>query len=62
MGPVLGSGVYIYLQDYLSDLTDRWPLIMGMIFIVMVLFAPRGLSGIISSLAGYLGRQDRPKS
>jgi branched-chain amino acid transport system permease protein len=62
LGPVLGSGVYIYLQDYLSDLTDRWPLIMGLLFILMVLFAPKGLSGILSSITRYFVGRDRAKS
>ncbi len=47
IGPVLGAAVYIYLQDFLSDITDRWPLIMGIIFISMVLYVPGGLSGMI---------------
>lgn len=49
-GPVLGAGFYIYLQNYLSNITDRWPLFMGILFVLMVLFAPRGLSGLIRSL------------
>lgn len=50
LGPVLGSFFYTYVQDFLSNLTDNWPLIMGVIFIVMVLFAPGGLSGLIQTL------------
>jgi branched-chain amino acid transport system permease protein len=46
-GPILGSFVYIILQNYLSDITDRWPLFMGLIFIFMVLFVPGGLSDVI---------------
>ena len=49
-GPVLGAGFYIYFQNYLSNITDRWPLFMGILFVLMVLFAPRGLSGLIRSL------------
>jgi len=33
-GPILGSFVYIILQNYLSDITDRWPVFMGLIFIL----------------------------
>ncbi|MBC7359728.1 MAG: branched-chain amino acid ABC transporter permease [Desulfacinum sp.] len=40
LGPVLGALVYTLLHDKLSDITDRWPLIMGLIFIVMVLYVP----------------------
>ncbi len=53
-GPILGSCVYIYLQDLLSDITDRWPLIMGLIFILMVLFVPGGVSGLYRSLKDRL--------
>lgn len=53
-GPILGAVVFIYLQDYLSDITDRWPLVMGIIFILMVLYIPKGTSGIISTLTRRL--------
>jgi branched-chain amino acid transport system permease protein len=49
-GPILGVLVYIILQNYLSDITDRWPLFMGFIFIFMVLFIPSGLSGVIMNI------------
>jgi branched-chain amino acid transport system permease protein len=46
-GPMLGVLVYVILQNYLSDITDRWPLFMGLIFVFMVLFIPGGLTQII---------------
>lgn len=49
-GPILGVFVYIILQNFLSDITDRWPLFMGLIFIFMVLFIPSGLSGVILNI------------
>jgi branched-chain amino acid transport system permease protein len=49
-GPILGAFVYIIVQNYLSDITDRWPLFMGLIFILMVLLIPGGLSQIILSI------------
>jgi len=49
-GPMLGVLVYVILQNYLSDITDRWPLFMGLIFVFMVLFIPGGLSQIIQSI------------
>ncbi|UCF73583.1 MAG: branched-chain amino acid ABC transporter permease [Deltaproteobacteria bacterium] len=54
IGPILGACVYIYLQDFLSDITDRWPFIMGLIFIFMILYVPRGLSGLIDSFGERL--------
>jgi len=49
-GPMLGVLVYVILQNYLSDITDRWPLFMGLIFVFMVLFIPGGLTQIIQSV------------
>jgi branched-chain amino acid transport system permease protein len=49
-GPILGAFVYTILQNYLSNITDRWPLFIGLIFILMVLFIPTGLSGVIMNI------------
>ncbi len=61
-GPILGALVYIVLQNYLSNITDRWPIFMGFIFIFMVLFIPGGLSEIITNirqrLFGHHGKDD----
>jgi branched-chain amino acid transport system permease protein len=49
-GPMLGALVFIVLQNYLSDITDRWPLFMGLIFVFMVIFIPGGLTQVIRSI------------
>jgi branched-chain amino acid transport system permease protein len=49
-GPILGAFVYIILQNYLSNITDRWPLVMGVIFVLMVLYVPGGLSAVIMNV------------
>jgi branched-chain amino acid transport system permease protein len=46
-GPLVGSGIFVYLSEYLSSFTDRWELILGLIFIAIVLFAPQGIMGVI---------------
>ena len=45
-GPIIGSGIFVYLSEYLSSFTDQWELIMGLIFIAIVLFAPQGIVGL----------------
>jgi branched-chain amino acid transport system permease protein len=54
VGPILGAIFYIYVQDFLSGVTDRWPFFMGVIFIVMVMYQPEGLAGLISKLVSSL--------
>jgi len=49
-GPVIGSAIIILLEYYSSILTpQRWPLILGAVFIVSIMFARRGVSVYIST-------------
>jgi len=45
-GPLLGAAVFVVLQDYLSSLTTNWMSFLGAIFVLMVLFFPRGATGM----------------
>ena len=46
-GPLLGAVVFVVLQDYLSSITINWMSFVGMLFVAMVLFFPRGLLGFL---------------
>jgi branched-chain amino acid transport system permease protein len=62
IGPILGAAVFLLLEHYLSALTRSWALVTGVIYIVFVIFAPRGLWGLTSSLAPALqARLARPQ-
>jgi len=45
LGPVLGAAVVVFAKNFLSLYLSRWPTIMGLIFILAVLFARDGLVG-----------------
>jgi branched-chain amino acid transport system permease protein len=45
-GPMIGSMVYIAASDWLSALTPHWQIILGLAFILIVLFAPGGIAGL----------------
>lgn len=47
-GPVLGVFTFILVRDYLSALISEWPLILGGIFVLIILFSPDGLVGMIN--------------
>jgi len=49
-GPVLGTVVFILLEEWLSSFTVYWPMIMGPFLILIVLFARGGLDGLIAKL------------
>jgi branched-chain amino acid transport system permease protein len=46
-GPILGTIVVVLLQSGVSLLSNAWLLYVGVLFIVMVLYAPGGLIGLI---------------
>ena len=46
-GPLIGSGIFVYLSEYLSSFTARWEFFFGLVFIIIVLFAPQGILGIV---------------
>ena len=49
IGPVIGAFIVVGIQNIVSTHLARWPTLMGLIFIVVVLFARKGLVGAISS-------------
>jgi branched-chain amino acid transport system permease protein len=46
-GPLLGATVFVVLQDYLSSVTVNWMSGVGVLFVLIVLFFPRGLLGFL---------------
>ena len=46
-GPVLGAAAMLLLEDVLSGATVHWQIILGPILILVVLFARRGLAGLL---------------
>ena len=47
-GPILGVIVFFVLQYFLADLGAWYLIALGVIAIAVMLFAPRGLWGLIS--------------
>jgi len=51
-GGILGAAAFILLQSLVSSYTERWMLILGLTFVLLVLFAP---GGIVGALRGRVG-------
>jgi len=52
LGPALGSAVIVLLENVISAHTQRWPLVLGLIYIAVTLFAPAGLLGLLTRHRG----------
>jgi branched-chain amino acid transport system permease protein len=46
-GPVIGAIVYLVLEEFLSQVTEYWALIMGPLLLLIVLFGRGGIVGIL---------------
>jgi branched-chain amino acid transport system permease protein len=46
-GPLIGAAIFIELQDFLSSHTENWESFIGLFFVLVVLFFPRGVLGLI---------------
>jgi branched-chain amino acid transport system permease protein len=49
LGPVLGTVFYIVFQDWMSSLTNYWMIILGITFIVIVIYAEGGLVSLFKN-------------
>src|ERR1700687_3924526 len=47
-GPALGAAAMTFFARVTSDLTRSWLLYQGLIFVLVMLFAPEGLGGVVS--------------
>ena len=46
-GPLIGAAIFVALQDYVSSHTENWMSVIGLCFVLIVLFFPRGVLGVI---------------
>ncbi|HVC12758.1 MAG TPA: branched-chain amino acid ABC transporter permease [Burkholderiales bacterium] len=46
-GPLIGAAIFVVLQDYVSSLTVNWMSYLGLFFVLVVLFFPRGVLGAL---------------
>jgi branched-chain amino acid transport system permease protein len=46
LGPAIGAALIVFLEDFISSITEHWVMVLGIIYVVVTLFAPRGLVGL----------------
>jgi branched-chain amino acid transport system permease protein len=46
-GPLVGAAIFVVLQDYISSQTENWMSFIGLFFMLVVLFFPRGVLGML---------------
>jgi branched-chain amino acid transport system permease protein len=56
-GPLIGAAVVVLVENVLSNEIERWPTILGLIFILVILFARAGIVGSIQKLVRRIRRR-----
>lgn len=49
-GPIVGTIVAVWLDVLISGITERYNLVIGIIFLLIVLFSPTGILGLLDSM------------
>jgi branched-chain amino acid transport system permease protein len=49
-GAFIGAGLFIFMQDYISTMTEHWEIFVGLIVVLLVIFLPRGFAGLVDRL------------
>jgi branched-chain amino acid transport system permease protein len=55
LGPMIGSVIYTFLMAFVTGFTEYWPLIIGTIIILVVLFMPGGVLGLMMNKLNLFG-------
>ena len=59
-GPFVGAAVFLYMEDVVTNLTRYWMGVVGVVFMVFVLFFPKGIWGtLVDQMDRWLRGQDR---
>jgi branched-chain amino acid transport system permease protein len=57
VGGLIGAIIIISLQVFVSEYTERWSMVLGLMFIVIIVFAPEGVIGKLRQLFAARGAQ-----
>ena len=55
-GPVIGAVAFLFLEEFLSGITEYWQLIFGPMLVLVVIFARGGIDGMLVLLDGWWNR------
>src|SRR5207302_2157651 len=42
-GPIVGAAIIMLLKNYVSAYIERWNMLMGFVFVLIVIFMPEGV-------------------
>ena len=52
IGPFIGAGILLGMRNWVSSFLELHAAVMGLVFIITILWAPTGIMGIVRRLFG----------
>ena len=56
-GPVVGAAIVLTLKNYVSAYLERWNMLLGLVFVLIVIFMPDGVVPGVRRWWARLGRK-----
>src|SRR6516225_29883 len=56
VGPIIGAALVTFLKNYVSSFLDRWNMLLGFVFLVIVVVMPDGIVPGLQSIWSRLRR------
>lgn len=56
-GAFVGAAVVVVVTNWVSSYVDRWQTLLGVIFVLVILFAPDGIVGIVKRITAWARRK-----
>ena len=56
-GPIVGAAIIVLLKNYVSGFIERWNMLMGFVFVLIVIFMPEGVVPGVRRLLARLRRK-----
>ena len=61
-GPVIGAVAFLFLEEFLSGITEYWQLYFGPMLVLVVIFARGGIDGMLVGLDKWWSRNSTVKN
>ena len=61
-GPVIGAVAFLFLEEFLSGITEYWQLFFGPMLVLVVIFARGGIDGMLVGLDQWWSRNSPVKN
>jgi branched-chain amino acid transport system permease protein len=62
-GPIVGAGLVVLLKNVVSAYVERWIMLLGFVFVLIVMFVPGGLvPGLKQAALRWRARRPRPEA